>query len=90
MWHEELGNDNVVNIAAAQFLSLVFLGHGRDHKVLQYLAHALHMGNRMVLIECDTDDTSTTYPIEGLTVEESRARLYAAWGLFNWITQVHQ
>ncbi|UNI22310.1 hypothetical protein JDV02_008209 [Purpureocillium takamizusanense] len=87
LWDKEFGNDNVVNIAAAQFLSLGFLGHGRNHKVLQYMGHASDMARRMNLFGSSTnDETNTTLSIKEMTAEESRARMYAAWGVFNWIT----
>src|SRR5689334_6744047 len=47
IWLDEKHNDSVLNAASAQLLSLAYLGHGKDHYVLKYLAAALGMGTRM-------------------------------------------
>ncbi|KAJ6442320.1 N-terminal fungal transcription regulatory domain-containing protein [Purpureocillium lavendulum] len=83
LWKEECVNDSVVNIAAAQFLSLGYLGHGRDHSVLHYLGQASNMGRRMGLFDSGPAANNPCLTFDGLTVAESRARLYAAWGFIS-------
>jgi len=54
---QENGTDSVLNLAAAEFLSLGYLGQGRDHSVLRYLKEAANMGSRMSLFAVgDQDD----------------------------------
>ncbi|PNY25245.1 N-terminal fungal transcription regulatory domain-containing protein [Tolypocladium capitatum] len=81
-WEMERGTNSTVNIAAAQFLSLGYLGQGRDHAVLQYLGAAYNMGIEMGLF--DVEDGAPS--IAKLTGEAKCAHMYAAWGVFNWIS----
>lgn len=71
-------------MAAAEFLSLGYLGQGRDHKMLVYLSEATDMGIRLGLFGVERralpDEDSK------LSAEAKGARGYAAWGVFNWIT----
>lgn len=82
----EKGIDSTTNLAAAEFLSIGCLGHGRDHAVLEYLIEAANMGARMGLFnvpgQIQTSDTQNDI------ADEQISRRYAAWGVFNWITLV--
>ncbi|WQF77081.1 Putative zn(2)Cys(6) fungal-type DNA-binding domain-containing protein [Colletotrichum destructivum] len=49
LWLLEKDNTSILNAASAQLLSLSYLGHGKDHHVLEYLAVALRMGTRLSL-----------------------------------------
>ncbi|KAG6032767.1 hypothetical protein E4U41_007141 [Claviceps citrina] len=83
----EQGHDSTLTLAAAEFLSLGYLGQGRDHAVLRYLAEAAHMAGRMGLFNSQgqTDDQQTQ-SFAGLTGAAKAAHMYAAWGIFNWLT----
>lgn len=83
LWEMERGTNSTVNIAAAQFLSLGYLGQGRDHAVLRYLGEACTMGIEMGLF--GVEDGVAAARTAGLTGEPKRAHMYAAWGVFNWI-----
>ncbi|POR36619.1 N-terminal fungal transcription regulatory domain-containing protein [Tolypocladium paradoxum] len=83
LWEMERGTNSTVNIAAAQFLSLGYLGQGRDHAVLKYLREACNMGIEMGLF--GIEDGAAVASIAKLTGEAKRAHMYAAWGVFNWI-----
>ncbi|KAF4508846.1 hypothetical protein G6O67_005177 [Ophiocordyceps sinensis] len=86
LWnHERSKNrDSIQTMAAAEFLSLGYLGQGRDHKMLVYLSEATDMGIRLGLFGVERralpDEDSK------LSAEAKGARGYAAWGVFNWIT----
>ncbi|KAG5922428.1 hypothetical protein E4U42_005456 [Claviceps africana] len=45
----ESGRDSILTLAAAQFLCMGYLGQGRDHALLEYLAEATNMAGRMGL-----------------------------------------
>lgn len=84
LWLTERHRDTVLNMATAQFLSLAYIGQGRDHAVLMYLAEASDMGTRMGLFGVDT----VTGPrFSELTPNVRSAHKYASWGVFNWIMQ---
>jgi hypothetical protein len=87
----EKSADSVLTIAAAEFLSLGHLGQGRDHHALMYLAEAANMGARMGLfsVKGQANAASTDRQSQsGSSAESRRAYMYAAWGLFNWLTLV--
>lgn len=86
-WDDERsrGIDSLPNLAAAEFLSLGYLGQGRDHSVLKYMTEACEMGNRMSLFG---GEEYTIAEQEILTNDASSARMYAAWGSFNFTMQV--
>lgn len=81
------GNDTILNIAAIEFISLGYLGQGRDHSVLKYLSQAAQMGVRMRLFGIEPEDTTSTLT-DGttLTDDAKSAHMYTAWGVFNWLT----
>lgn len=104
LWDEERkhGRDSILNMAAAEFLCLGYLGQGRDHILPKYLSEASEMGKRMQLFglknetpttgmeDIDSDDNNVD---DGDGAHESddnrklmRARMYAAWGVFNFAT----
>lgn len=93
---DEASFDSVLNIAAAQFLCLGYLGQGRNHMVLSYLNEATSMGRRMGLfggensglaIDAETDtDTQLELNDANFGQESQRARMFAAWGVFNFAT----
>ena len=78
------GHDSIMNIAAAEFLCLGYVGRGRDHAIVMYVSEASDMGVRMGLfgIQGAIEETNISEVID----EAMRARMYAAWGVFNWIT----
>lgn len=85
LWNRERshGNDTAMNLAAAVFLSLGYLGQGRDHAVLMYLAEATEMGTRMSFF--GTQGQSSTDNLAGLNINVAEAgEGYTAWGVFNW------
>ncbi|KJZ68375.1 hypothetical protein HIM_12235 [Hirsutella minnesotensis 3608] len=85
-WNQEREDqrDTILNMAAAEFLSLGYLGQGIDHKMLVYVSEATEMGIRLGLFGVPTQGS---VDINGaLPVQENAARAYAAWGVFNWIT----
>ncbi|PHH91327.1 hypothetical protein CDD83_898 [Cordyceps sp. RAO-2017] len=79
------GRDSIHIIAAAEFLSLGYLGQGRDDRELVYLAEATDMGIRMGLFGVEGQGRGGDDGKE-LAAEQKRARMFAAWGTFNWIT----
>ncbi|KAI9163631.1 N-terminal fungal transcription regulatory domain-containing protein [Paramyrothecium foliicola] len=76
--------DSALNLAALQFLSLGYLGQGRDHAVLRYLAQAIQMGERMGLFGVDDDRAADV--LETMSADAARNFVHAAWGVFNWVT----
>lgn len=85
----ELGHDSALTLAAAVFLCMGYLGQGRDHAVLKYLAEATNMAGRMGLFssEAQTGHRETRDFLD-LTGAPKAAYMYAAWGIFNWLTLV--
>ncbi|KAG8415723.1 hypothetical protein J3459_011850 [Metarhizium acridum] len=85
-WADQCEVDSLLNIAAALFLSLGYLGQGRDHSVLYYIEAASNMAERMRLFELEVDPA--TGKIRWLLAHVTSAYQYAAWGTFNWITHM--
>jgi hypothetical protein len=83
LWAAEKHNDCFLNIAASQLLSLAYLGHGKDHFVLKYVASMNRMGTRLGLLGLPVSDA--TKKLKWVTAELSGPASYAAWGAFNWI-----
>ena len=79
--HEQ---DSIMNVAAAEFLCLGYIGQGRDHAILKYVSEASNMGNRMGLF--GVQNTIEDKGVSEVMDEAIKARMYAAWGVFNWIT----
>lgn len=81
-----IGNqrDTVLRMAAAEFMSLAYLGQGRDHSHLKYLAEAASIGLRLGLF--GVERSSITTEIEKMPPDLASAYMHAAWGVFNWIT----
>lgn len=77
LWDIERQNscDSTLNMEAAVFLCLGYLGQGRDHAVLKYLAEVTGMGTRL-----------GSFGVEGeqITDDVLSSDVYAAWGVFNW------
>jgi hypothetical protein len=86
-WNDERkkGIDSLPSLASAEFLCLGYLGQGRDHSVLKYMAEACEMGSRMSLFGGD-EYTITEKVI--LTSDLSSAKMYSAWGSYNFTMQV--
>ncbi|KZL78030.1 N-terminal fungal transcription regulatory domain-containing protein (zinc finger protein) [Colletotrichum tofieldiae] len=82
LWLLEKNNTTILNAASAQLLSLAYLGHGKAHYVLKYLAAALRMGTSMFLF--GVESSQALKEIEGIPPETQRANSYTAWGIFNW------
>ncbi|KAK4077779.1 transcriptional regulator family: Fungal Specific TF [Trichoderma aggressivum f. europaeum] len=86
LWESQRSYDSILNLAAVQFLSLGYLGQGRDHVVLEYLNEASQMAVRMGLLGVGANHKQQK--IELMPEPEKTAQLYAAWGSFNWITHM--
>lgn len=84
--NDERGNDSLLNLVALQFMSLGYLGQGRDTVVLTYLNEASEMAVRMGLFGVAHNQKQEE--MSNLSEPERSAHLYAAWGSFNWITWV--
>ncbi|KAG6178471.1 hypothetical protein E4U27_003741 [Claviceps purpurea] len=83
----EMGHDSTLTLAAAEFLCMGYLGQGRDHAVLTYLAEATDMAGRMGLFSSEAQGSSQeTRTFPHLTGAAKAAHMYAAWGIFNWLT----
>lgn len=82
LWLHEQNNTTILNAASAQLLSLSYLGHGKDHKVLKYLAAALRIGTRLSLF--GVESSKALEEINHISPETRRANSYTAWGVFNW------
>ena len=82
LWRAERDNDTILNMATVQFLSLAYIGQGRDHAVLLYLAEASNMGTRMGLFGVDRAAGKT---LAGLTSDARSAYKYTSWGVFNCV-----
>ncbi|KAJ4859769.1 fungal zn(2)-Cys(6) binuclear cluster domain-containing protein [Trichoderma breve] len=86
LWERQRSYDSILNLAAVQFLSLGYLGQGRDHVVLAYLNEASQMAVRMGLFGVGANHKQQQ--IELMPEPAKTAQLYAAWGSFNWITHM--
>ncbi|PTB75254.1 N-terminal fungal transcription regulatory domain-containing protein [Trichoderma longibrachiatum ATCC 18648] len=84
--NDERGNDSLLNLVALQFMSLGYLGQGRDTVVLTYLNEASEMAVRMGLFGVAHNQKQEE--MSNLSEPERSAHLYAAWGSFNWITHM--
>ncbi len=96
------GRDSITSIAAIELICLGYLGQGKDHAILAYVSEASDMGVRMGLFgieegngDANADgDVDTSHPINvkqrtrmhRIPNEAERAQMFAAWGVFNWIT----
>ncbi|KAL7908161.1 N-terminal fungal transcription regulatory domain-containing protein [Trichoderma velutinum] len=86
LWEHQRSYDSILNLAAIQFLSLGYLGQGRDHVVLAYLNEASQMAVRMGFFGVGANHKQQQ--IELMPEPSKTAQLYAAWGSFNWITHM--
>lgn len=87
LWNDEQGNgrDSILCMAAAEFLSLGYLGQGRDHSVLKYLNEACDIGIRLGLFTTESLGPAVPMIMEvDDENQEMRQRMYAAWGVFNF------
>ncbi|KAL6805193.1 N-terminal fungal transcription regulatory domain-containing protein [Trichoderma sp. SZMC 28012] len=85
IWKTESEHDALPNLAAALFLSLGYLGQGRDHAVLSYISQATKMAVRLGLFGVE-DNGKAKVKVDKMTAEAASAYLHAAWGSFNWIS----
>jgi hypothetical protein len=85
LWHSQEDVDSILSLAAVQFLSLGYLGQGRDHLVLSYIRDASRMAVRMGLFGVD-ENNQTLQELATLSTATREAYTYAAWGSFNWAT----
>lgn len=88
IWKTESENDSIPNLIASLFLSLGYLGQGRDHAVLQYISQATKMAVRLGLFGVENNGQAKI-KVDKMTAEAASAYLHAAWGSFNWIRYVH-
>lgn len=84
IWKTEREHDALLNLAAALFLGLGYLGQGRDHAVLSYISQATEMAVRLGLFGVE-DNLQAKVKVDKMTAEAASAYLHAAWGSFNWI-----
>ncbi|KAK8005239.1 hypothetical protein PG990_011276 [Apiospora arundinis] len=82
LWSEVKHTDTLLNMAGAQLLSLAYMGHGKDHACLKYLAEAVKMGERLKLF--GREDAIGEEAQREMSVDDQSAASFAAWGLFNW------
>ncbi|KAK8102802.1 hypothetical protein PG984_015948 [Apiospora sp. TS-2023a] len=82
LWSEVKHTDTLLNMAGAQLLSLAFMGHGKDHACLKYLAEAVDMGKRLRLF--GRLDAIGEEAQRKMSADEQSATSFAAWGIFNW------
>ena len=81
------GNDSMMILAATEFLCLGYLGQGRDHVVLRYLTEAADMAGRMGLFNTEGQlSERETSSYSNLAGAAKTSHMYAAWGIFNWLT----
>lgn len=85
LWRTQKETDCILNLIAAQFLSLGYLGQGRDHVVLSYASEASRMAVRLGLFGVQ-EDNPALQEISILSKESRKAYMYAAWGSFNCAT----
>ncbi|KAH0533397.1 hypothetical protein TsFJ059_001973 [Trichoderma semiorbis] len=85
IWKTESEHDSIPNLIASLFLSLGYLGQGRDHAVLQYISQATKMAVRLGLFGVENSG-QTKVKVDKMTAEAASAYLHAAWGSFNWIS----
>lgn len=83
LWAEEKSNDSFLNMAASQLLSLAYLGHGKDHFVLKYVASMNSMGMRLGLLGLSS--SAAAERLQWVTDDLIDSASYAAWGAFNWV-----
>lgn len=91
LWDVEMTNkrDAFMTIAATEFLCLGYLGQGRNHSILSYISDASLMGQRMGLFGLEVQQTTPKTSDAPKDIDKrTRARMYAAWGVFNWLTFV--
>ncbi|KAK7937547.1 uncharacterized protein PG986_014415 [Apiospora aurea] len=86
LWEEEKEHDLPLNVVSAQLLSLAFMGRGKGHKVLHFLAAAVQMGIRLGLF--GVDDTTANRLVQNIPESLRDASSFIAWGVFNWTFDV--
>lgn len=85
IWTKEKDRDTILNMATAQFLSLAYIGQGRDHAVIEYLTSALEIGVHLGVFGADHVpklDLGTLPP------NTQKAYKYTSWGVYNYIMSV--
>ncbi|KAK7219309.1 hypothetical protein V2G26_007312 [Clonostachys chloroleuca] len=75
--------DTLMRMAAAQFMSMAYLGQGRGHALLKYRSEAADIGKRLELF--GVERSSRTAEIEKMSAADASAHSHAAWGVFNWM-----
>lgn len=83
LWQTEQVHDSILNMAAAQFLSMAYLGQGKPDAVVSYLAQASSMGSRLRLF--GVEGISFHQEVENVDSLTLRAYMHTAWGVFNWV-----
>ncbi|KAK7937461.1 uncharacterized protein PG986_014329 [Apiospora aurea] len=83
LWPETKHAGTCLNMAGAQLLSLAYMGHGKDHHCLEYLAEAVHMGTRLELF-VNINNNEKNRQRRSLSTQNLSAASFAAWGVFNW------
>ncbi|KAK8072433.1 hypothetical protein PG996_005781 [Apiospora saccharicola] len=86
LWDAEMEHDSPLDMVSAQLLSLAFMGRGKDHKVLHFLAAAVQIGTRLGLFGVDEDIAKQL--LQTLPESLRSASSFIAWGIFNWAVLV--
>lgn len=88
LWRTERthNRDSFTAMAAAEFLCLGYLGQGRNHVILTYVSEVSSMGGRLGLFSIRGEDVATEASRPTESADFTRARDYASWGAFNWLT----
>lgn len=82
LWAQEKDHDSPLNMVGAQLLSIAYMGHGKNHEVLKFLAASVQMGERLGLF--GTDETVACRWTEQLPPYLKRQVAFTAWGVFNY------
>lgn len=82
LWAGEKDHDSLLNMVGAQLLSIAYMGHGKDHDVLKFLAASVQMGERLGLF--GADETAASHWTNQLPPNQKRRVAFTAWGVFNY------
>ena len=82
LWDAEKEHDSPLDMVSAQLLSLAFMGRGKDHKVLHFLAAAVQIGTRLGLF--GVDESIAKQLLQTLPESLRSGWSFIAWGIFNW------
>lgn len=84
LWANSPVKDSIINVQSAVFMSLGWIGQGKNHIVSDYLSTAVAMGTRLGLFGVAAK--TAREKIRNLDPDDVVAASYTAWGVFNYIT----